>query len=386
MLFEELTMADIRRLFTALMALGGDDMVRKLIERVPAEMQPHNRVTIGSLLKLLEQTNDSTILPEEIVALLKALSQPGQNDQDMLAAVARLVAGTGMVEEMPDFLNELYDDEFDNAREEVIEPPLIADPDVFDEGPDSVFETIETEPDIDDEAFFNMPNERRPEPEPLPDPLAAAAMQETCQQEEKDFYDRLFGKVDPTTPATLADQRFNEFIRKIKQGKPRNDLLMTSTIGATVAVNHTVPISQQVNLANCFASVDLVIANDLRYRHVTIADRFRGATLEQCLIVTLKRAAPVSAINRELKRLGYRHATIDELVAFADSRQPIKDLPVPNKNNVVRVIAAGTKLSDHGIHVPCLQMSKRHGELELSTEFAADLWQLGSHFLVVKKN
>lgn len=71
--FEQMTLANLARLLAAIKQLKPDDpnFVQQVIDRgsVPDDF-PHPRVTVGSLLKLLEQTNGSTILPDDIVALI----------------------------------------------------------------------------------------------------------------------------------------------------------------------------------------------------------------------------------------------------------------------------------------------------------------------------
>ncbi len=70
------TLNDMERLFRALQAAKPDDreVIERIIERVESDHNlPYARVTIGSLLKLLEQTGGSTSLPDEIV---RQLCQP----------------------------------------------------------------------------------------------------------------------------------------------------------------------------------------------------------------------------------------------------------------------------------------------------------------------
>lgn len=70
--WKTLTLSDIRRLLAALQKASDkpDEFIAGLIAREPMEVIPHGRVTVESLFNLLGQTNGSTILPEEIVALL----------------------------------------------------------------------------------------------------------------------------------------------------------------------------------------------------------------------------------------------------------------------------------------------------------------------------
>jgi|GEM_PF-1872606 len=395
--FEDLTIADLRRLFAALVALGGDDMVKKLIERVPAERELHGRVTIGTLFRLLEQTAGRTVLPEEIAALLKALSHPEKNDQEILAAVARLVEGADSAEEMP----EPYDDDFDtgiveeaddvwlnNTPEEIVEPPPFADPEVLDEGPDSIFETLESEPDtepeIDDEAFFR----EMTEPEPLPEPPLADTPENQRRERIEQLHYRLFGKHAPETnpPATTAQRLAVVADRLRTQTALRSSLIQLTSISTVVTVDRGQSMSHRVSAANCIASTDLNVNNYLRHHRIKVVDRLRGSTTEQCQVVTLSREASVSAIDRELKLLGYRHATFDELVAFAATRPVLKQPPSASFSGFpVGVIAIGTKLSD-GQYVPCLRASKHRDEFDLTTHFSADMYYPGIQFLVVKKS
>jgi|GEM_PF-1086507 len=68
------SLADLYRLLVALEAAGGDAFIQGLIDRVqlPADFA-HPRVTVRSLLHLLNQTDGSTILPEQVETLLKQL-------------------------------------------------------------------------------------------------------------------------------------------------------------------------------------------------------------------------------------------------------------------------------------------------------------------------
>jgi|GEM_PF-1102615 len=70
--WKTMTLSDLRRLLVALQKASDkpDEFIAGIIAREPMEVIPHGRVTIESLLTLLGQTNGSTILPEEIVALL----------------------------------------------------------------------------------------------------------------------------------------------------------------------------------------------------------------------------------------------------------------------------------------------------------------------------
>lgn len=68
---EDLSLSDILRLVKAIKQSNTNpDVVRAVIESVPAEPMKNGRVTVGSINRLLRQTNGCTVLPEEIVAML----------------------------------------------------------------------------------------------------------------------------------------------------------------------------------------------------------------------------------------------------------------------------------------------------------------------------
>jgi len=73
MAWQELTLADVCRLVAAItQAAGGSEAaVRAIIDRVPAVNIPNGRVTLETVQRLLEQTNGCTVLPDNIVALLR---------------------------------------------------------------------------------------------------------------------------------------------------------------------------------------------------------------------------------------------------------------------------------------------------------------------------
>lgn len=71
--FHDITLSDVERLLRALQEArpGDPELIKQIINRVQPNQELSNaRVTIGSLLKLLKQTGGSTILPDDIVALL----------------------------------------------------------------------------------------------------------------------------------------------------------------------------------------------------------------------------------------------------------------------------------------------------------------------------
>jgi len=68
--WKNLTISNIRRLVAAL-EKADPRLLESLIAREPDEVVPHGRVTMESLLNLLEQTGGSTILPAEIAQQLQ---------------------------------------------------------------------------------------------------------------------------------------------------------------------------------------------------------------------------------------------------------------------------------------------------------------------------
>lgn len=75
--WSNLTLNDIYRLLVALEQNGGEQFIRGLINRVVPPINFINgRVTINSLLRLLQQTGGSTILPDHIVELLNQPEPP----------------------------------------------------------------------------------------------------------------------------------------------------------------------------------------------------------------------------------------------------------------------------------------------------------------------
>jgi len=68
---EDLTLSDVLRLIKAIERSNTNpDVVRAVIESVPAEPIENGRVTVGTINRLLRQTNGCTVLPDEIVAML----------------------------------------------------------------------------------------------------------------------------------------------------------------------------------------------------------------------------------------------------------------------------------------------------------------------------
>jgi len=91
---EQLTIADIARLLAAIKKLKADDatFVQQVIarEETPAGL-PHPRVTIGTIFRLLEQTGGSTVLPEDIVALLQPKAEPRLSPEPQSSLVNAIV-------------------------------------------------------------------------------------------------------------------------------------------------------------------------------------------------------------------------------------------------------------------------------------------------------
>jgi len=69
--WKRLTLSDIFRLITALAQNGINfEAVGAIIAQVPAVSIPHGRITIESVERLLNQTNGSTYIPEELALLI----------------------------------------------------------------------------------------------------------------------------------------------------------------------------------------------------------------------------------------------------------------------------------------------------------------------------
>lgn len=77
--WKNLTISNIRRLVAAL-EKANPRLLESLIAREPNEVVPHGRVTVESLLNLLEQTGGSTVLPEEMVQQLQRPETPAVMD------------------------------------------------------------------------------------------------------------------------------------------------------------------------------------------------------------------------------------------------------------------------------------------------------------------
>lgn len=91
--YENLTLSDIRRLVEAIKKASADpNVIQAIIEREPAEPMENGRVTVGSMLKLLKQTNSCTVLPEEIVAMLNQ-PEPSSAQLIMTQQHAREIMG-----------------------------------------------------------------------------------------------------------------------------------------------------------------------------------------------------------------------------------------------------------------------------------------------------
>jgi len=77
MAWEHLTLADVRRLVAAIeQASGNPQAVRAIIDRMPAEDGEHSRVTLGTLVNLLNQLGGRTVLSSEDLQLLNRPDEP----------------------------------------------------------------------------------------------------------------------------------------------------------------------------------------------------------------------------------------------------------------------------------------------------------------------
>lgn len=83
--WKQLTLSDVCRLITVLAQNGINfEAVRTIIAQVPPPGIPHSRITMGSIERLLNQTNGSTYIPEELALLINQpeeqplVVQPGQ--------------------------------------------------------------------------------------------------------------------------------------------------------------------------------------------------------------------------------------------------------------------------------------------------------------------
>ncbi len=77
--WQDLTLADIERLVEAIEQAGGNpDAVKAIIDRTAVRTRPHGRVTIRTLLTLLEQLGGTTVLPDGVLEFLRrwGLSTP----------------------------------------------------------------------------------------------------------------------------------------------------------------------------------------------------------------------------------------------------------------------------------------------------------------------
>jgi len=73
--WEQLTLADVRRLVAAI-EQANPQAVRAIIDRMPADDGEHSRVTLGTLVKLLNQLNGKTVLSDEDLQLLNRPDEP----------------------------------------------------------------------------------------------------------------------------------------------------------------------------------------------------------------------------------------------------------------------------------------------------------------------
>jgi|GEM_PF-1144605 len=75
--WENLTLSDVRRLVATLKrANANPSVIRAIIEHEPVEPMEHSRVTLGTLVKLLNQLNGKTVLSGEDLQLLNRPDEP----------------------------------------------------------------------------------------------------------------------------------------------------------------------------------------------------------------------------------------------------------------------------------------------------------------------
>lgn len=74
--WEDLSLSDIRSLVVAIEQAGGPQAIRSIIERVPVEINPHGRVTLGTMIKLLDQLEGKTVLSNEDLQLIHRPDEP----------------------------------------------------------------------------------------------------------------------------------------------------------------------------------------------------------------------------------------------------------------------------------------------------------------------
>lgn len=69
--WEDMTLSDVRRLLRAIeQSSNNPQAVQAIIDRVPVEAMPHGRVTLGTVVRLLDQLHNSTVLPKDMQAFL----------------------------------------------------------------------------------------------------------------------------------------------------------------------------------------------------------------------------------------------------------------------------------------------------------------------------
>lgn len=74
--WKKLTLSQIRRLVAAIeQASDGREVISSIIERTADEPMPHGRVTMESLINLLEQLDGCTVLSDEALAAIKQLDE-----------------------------------------------------------------------------------------------------------------------------------------------------------------------------------------------------------------------------------------------------------------------------------------------------------------------
>lgn len=72
--WKDLSLLDIRRLVAMIEQTSQNpDAVRAIVQKIELQPMPHDRVTLGTLVNLLNQLGNTTVLPEEVLALLRRL-------------------------------------------------------------------------------------------------------------------------------------------------------------------------------------------------------------------------------------------------------------------------------------------------------------------------
>ncbi len=116
MAWEQLTLADVRRLVAAIeQASSNPQAVRAIIDRMPADNGEHSRVTLGTLVNLLNQLNGRTVLSSEDLQLLN------RPDESVIVqpTFAELVAACHLNEVSDDFTEDNFPLVADNTTGQI---------------------------------------------------------------------------------------------------------------------------------------------------------------------------------------------------------------------------------------------------------------------------